>query len=110
MSEAEMIFIVGNSRSGTTMLGRMLGKNSKVFSFPELHLFGPCIPHGKELEIIEKDKTKPKSTSARGKAKSAPKVKPKAKAKAAPKEKTEAKPKSAPKPKAIKLKPVKTKF
>ena len=50
-----MIFIVGNSRSGTTMLGRMLGKNSKVFSFPELHLFGPCIPHGKELEIIEKD-------------------------------------------------------
>ena len=49
-----MIFIVGNSRSGTTMLGRMLGKNPSVYSFPELHLFGPCIPHGKELEAIDK--------------------------------------------------------
>lgn len=54
MSETGMIFIVGNSRSGTTMLGRMLGKNSSVYSFPELHLFGPCIPHGKELEAIDK--------------------------------------------------------
>lgn len=50
-----MIFIVGNSRSGTTMLGRMLGNNSKVNLFPELHLFGPCIAHGKELDIISKD-------------------------------------------------------
>jgi hypothetical protein len=50
-----MIFIVGNSRSGTTMLGRMLGNNSNVNLFPELHLFGPCIAHGKELEIISKE-------------------------------------------------------
>jgi len=50
-----MIFIVGNSRSGTTMLGRMLGNNSKVNLFPELHLFGPCIAHGKELEKISKN-------------------------------------------------------
>ncbi len=50
-----MIFIVGNSRSGTTMLGRMLGNNSKVNLFPELHLFGPCIAHGKELEIISEE-------------------------------------------------------
>lgn len=50
-----MIFIVGNSRSGTTMLGRMLGNNSKVNLFPELHLFGPCIAHGKELDIISKE-------------------------------------------------------
>jgi DNA topoisomerase-1 len=69
------------------------------------------------LEIIEKDKTKPKSTRGRGK--SAPKGKPKS----APKEKVkaEAKPKSAPKekaksapkekvPKPIKVKQVKTKF
>jgi DNA topoisomerase-1 len=60
------------------------------------------------LEIIEKDKTKPKTASARGRAKSAPKAKPKAAAK--DKVKAEPKPKSAPKPKAIKLKPVKTKF
>ena len=72
------------------------------------------------LEIIEKDKTKPKSSSARGKSapkgkpKSAPKEKAKAEAKpkSAPKAKAkaEAKPKSAPKPKAVKVKPVKTKF
>jgi hypothetical protein len=47
-----MIFVVGNSRSGTTLLGRMLGNNSNVKLFPELHLFGPCIAHGKELEKI----------------------------------------------------------
>lgn len=34
-----MIFIVGNSRSGTTMLGRVLGKHSKVYTFEELHFF-----------------------------------------------------------------------
>ena len=72
------------------------------------------------LEIIEKDKTKPKSSGARGKSapkgkpKSAPKEKAKteAKPKSAPKAKvkTEAKPKSAPKPKAVKVKAVKTKF
>ena len=70
------------------------------------------------LEIIEKDKTKPKSSGARGKSapkgkpKSAPKPKAKAEAKpkSAPKSKAEAKPKSAPKPKAVKIKPVKTKF
>ncbi len=50
-----MIFVVGNSRSGTTMLGRMLGRNSKVFSFPELHLFGPCIPHGQEEQPLSKE-------------------------------------------------------
>lgn len=50
-----MIFIVGNSRSGTTMLGRMLGNNTKVNLFPELHLFGPCIAHGNELEKIDKE-------------------------------------------------------
>ena len=50
-----MIFIVGNSRSGTTMLGRMLGNNSKVNLFPELHLFGPCIAHGRELNKITKE-------------------------------------------------------
>lgn len=34
-----MIFVVGNSRSGTTMLGRVLGAHSKVYSFEELHFF-----------------------------------------------------------------------
>lgn len=34
-----MIFVVGNSRSGTTMMGRMLGGNRDVFTFNELHFF-----------------------------------------------------------------------
>jgi DNA topoisomerase-1 len=72
------------------------------------------------LEIIEKDKTKPKSTrgksAPKGKPKSAPKEKAKKepKPKSAPKEKPKSapkeKPKSAPKDKAVKVKPVKTKF
>jgi len=35
----KLIFIVGNSRSGTTMLGRILGQNSQVHTFEELHFF-----------------------------------------------------------------------
>lgn len=52
----KMIFVVGNSRSGTTMLGRMLGRNSRVYKFPELHLFGPCIPHGEEFIELSREK------------------------------------------------------
>jgi len=33
------IFVVGNSRSGTTMLGRALGGHGSVFTFNELHFF-----------------------------------------------------------------------
>lgn len=34
-----MVFIVGNSRSGTTMLGRVFGNHSEVYTFGELHFF-----------------------------------------------------------------------
>ena len=34
------VFIVGNSRSGTTLMGSILGLNSEVFTFEELHFFG----------------------------------------------------------------------
>jgi omega-hydroxy-beta-dihydromenaquinone-9 sulfotransferase len=34
-----MIFVVGNSRSGTTMMGRILGAHPSVFTFGELHFF-----------------------------------------------------------------------
>jgi hypothetical protein len=34
-----MVFVVGNSRSGTTMMARILGRNSAIFSFGELHFF-----------------------------------------------------------------------
>ncbi|NEO96378.1 MAG: sulfotransferase [Moorea sp. SIO3G5] len=36
----EQIFVVGNSRSGTTLMGLILGLNSEVFTFEELHFFG----------------------------------------------------------------------
>ncbi len=39
MSDAPMIFIVGNSRSGTTMLGRVFGLHSQVHTFAELQYF-----------------------------------------------------------------------
>ncbi len=37
LSEGRIIFIVGNSRSGTTMLSRILGKNENVHRFQEIH-------------------------------------------------------------------------
>ena len=54
LNARRMLFVVGNSRSGTTMLGRILGRNSAVHKFPELHLFGPCVPHGDELKTVDK--------------------------------------------------------
>lgn len=35
----KQIYIVGNSRSGTTLTSRILGKHSQVFRFKELHFF-----------------------------------------------------------------------
>ncbi|MGY8989337.1 MAG: sulfotransferase, partial [Flavobacteriales bacterium] len=40
MTNTKKIFVVGNSRSGTTMMGRIIGKHSSVFTFKELHFFG----------------------------------------------------------------------
>ncbi len=59
------IFIVGNSRSGTTMLGRVLGNHSKVHTFGELHFFehqvdavtvegGYSWPKEQRIELIER--------------------------------------------------------
>ncbi len=33
------VFVVGNSRSGTTMMGRMLGANPSVYTLGEMHFF-----------------------------------------------------------------------
>lgn len=45
MPQPKFIFIVGNSRSGTTMMSRILGKHSTIFSFNELqfleHIISP---------------------------------------------------------------------
>jgi len=34
-----MLFIAGNSRSGTTMMGRILSMHPDIFTFHELHFF-----------------------------------------------------------------------
>lgn len=39
MIDSQIIFIVGSSRSGTTMMGRILSNNFNVFTFKELHFF-----------------------------------------------------------------------
>lgn len=41
--DSKVIFIVGASRSGTTMLSRILGKHTTIFSLNELHVFGDLI-------------------------------------------------------------------
>lgn len=37
--KSKIFFVVGNSRSGTTMMGRILGMHSDIFTFHELHFF-----------------------------------------------------------------------
>ena len=40
MNRTDQIFIVGSSRSGTTMMGRILNNHPDIFTFRELHFFG----------------------------------------------------------------------
>jgi len=44
--QRKQVFVVGNSRSGTTMLGRIIGQNSKVYTFGELHFFDHQVDAG----------------------------------------------------------------
>ncbi|MBM4055123.1 MAG: sulfotransferase [Planctomycetes bacterium] len=53
-----MIFIVGNSRSGTTMMGRILGNNPNVFTFHELHFFEQLWSKKDTDRIFSKQKAK----------------------------------------------------
>lgn len=39
MTDGKIVFIVGNGRSGTTMLGRVFGRHARVHTFGELHFF-----------------------------------------------------------------------
>ena len=55
MSDTKQIFIVGGSRSGTTMLGRILAKNPAIFTFRELHFFGTLYTSNSNQEFTKKD-------------------------------------------------------
>jgi len=54
MTNEKQIFIVGNSRSGTTMMGRIIGKNSSVFTFKELHFFGQLWSSKDENKLLNR--------------------------------------------------------
>jgi hypothetical protein len=53
-----LIFVVGNSRSGTTMMGRVLGGHRDVFTFNELHFFEQLWQPTKEPEALDARKAK----------------------------------------------------
>ncbi len=63
--DTPIIFIVGNSRSGTTMLARCLGRHSSIYQFEELHFFEqfiapeqlttpPTLPKAKAIKLTER--------------------------------------------------------
>ncbi|WP_263786843.1 sulfotransferase [Salinibacter grassmerensis] len=39
LADHRCTFVVGSSRSGTTMMGRILGRHPAVYTFHELHFF-----------------------------------------------------------------------
>ena len=47
------IFVVGNSRSGTTMMSRILGLHSSIFTFSELHFYGRLFDSDSVLKLSE---------------------------------------------------------
>lgn len=50
-----LVFVVGNSRSGTTMLARMLGLHPDVHTFQELHFFEELWTPGDESRALTRD-------------------------------------------------------
>ena len=54
MIKTKQIFIVGSSRSGTTMMGRILGNHSSIFTFKELHFFGTIWTNHSESNLDKK--------------------------------------------------------
>ena len=54
---ASPIFVVGNSRSGTTMVGRALGRHPLVFTLGEIHFFEQLWSAGDEDRLPESEAT-----------------------------------------------------
>ena len=55
MNKTDQIFIVGSSRSGTTMLSRILGNHSKIFTFRELHFFSRLLNSSLSSELSNEE-------------------------------------------------------
>ncbi len=55
MIKEKQIFIVGSSRSGTTMMGRILGNHSDVFTFKELHFFGTIWANNNDKKLNKEE-------------------------------------------------------
>jgi len=51
------IFIVGNSRSGTTMMARIIGNHPDVFTFNEIHFFEQLWSGYRDGEYFSKDES-----------------------------------------------------
>ena len=51
MEALKYIFIIGSSRSGTTMMSRVFANNSLVYTFNELHFFSQIFTKYKKLKL-----------------------------------------------------------
>ena len=54
ISKDRIIFVVGNSRSGTTLMGRILGNHDNVFTFNELHFFEQMWSRGDRVSLLSR--------------------------------------------------------
>ncbi|MFM7078493.1 MAG: sulfotransferase family protein [Bacteroidota bacterium] len=53
--QAPYVFVCGSSRSGTTLMSRVLGNHSQVHSFQELHFFDEMYPPGTSIKPVSEE-------------------------------------------------------